>query len=335
MNKIRMIGIEEHGWTAGIRDALNALPAERQDPSIAFFNIGETDERLRDFGERRLREMAEMGMDMQILSVTTPGTQILAPADAVRLAREANDVLADAVKLHPDRFAALATLPTPDPAAAVVELRRAVEELGMKGAMIHGRTGSKMLDHPDFAPILDEAARLDVPIFIHPQMPPKAVREAYYDGLADDVSFVLASGMWGWHMETAINAIRLILSGTFDRLPNLQIVLGHWGEMIPLYLERVSAAASLAKGLKRTPADYFREHFYIAPSGIWSWQMLTHALAEVGADRIVFAIDYPFQHPLKGEARAFLENAPIAEDDKHKIGYRNLERLLKLSSQST
>ena len=198
--------------------------------------------------------------------------------------------------------------------------------------MIHGRTGDKLLDHPDFAPILAEAGALGVPIYIHPQAPPKAVRAAYYEGLPDDVSSTLSTGVWGWHMETAINALRLILSGAFERTPSLQIILGHWGEMIPLYLERIDGASSFAKHLPKSVAQYFRDHFYVAPSGIWSWQMMMHTLNEIGSDRVLFAIDYPFQHPLDGSARAFLENAPISPSDKEKIGHINVEKLLRLTT---
>lgn len=272
------------------------MPEDRRDPSVGYFNTGETGKRLLDYGDARLRDMDAMGMDMAVLSITTPATQSLDAPEAVKLAREANDELAAAVARHPDRLQAFATLQTPDPAAAVDELQRAVLGLGLRGAMIHGRTGDKMLDHPDFAPILDEAARLGTPVFIHPQMPPKAVRDIYYGDLPDELSLTLAGGVWGWHMETAINALRLILSGTFERAPGLQIILGHWGEIIPLYLERVDVAP-MARYLPKSAAEYFREHFYIAPSGIWSWQMLTHALTEVSADRILFAIDYPFVHP--------------------------------------
>jgi uncharacterized protein len=327
--RLKIIGVEEHGWTAGIRDALASLPEDRRDPSVSYFNTDETDKRLLDYCDARLRDMDAMGMDMAVLSISTPGTQILDAPEAVKLAREANDELAAAVARHPDRLQAFATLPTPDPVAAVDELHRAVLDLGLRGAMIHGRTGDKMLDHPDFAPMLEEASRLGTPIYIHPQFPSTAIRDIYYDGLPDELSTRLAAGMWGWHMETAINALRLILSGTFERAPDLQIILGHWGEMIPLFLERVDVAPT-ANYLPKSASEYFREHFYIAPSGIWSWQMLTHALTEVSADRILFAIDYPFQHSFDGYARHFLEQAPISPADKEKIGHLNAERLFGL-----
>ena len=321
--------MEEHGWTVGIREALNALPPERQDQSIGFFNVGETDAQLLDYDEKRVALLDDMGMDVAVLSITTPATQILDPVEAVKLAVDANDQLAAAVAGHPDGLAAFATRPTPDPAAAVDELTRAVTELGFRGAMIHGRAGDKMLDHPDFAPILDEAARLEVPIFIHPQMPHKAVSDLYYGGFPHVLFVGFSSGGWGWHVEAAVNAIRLILSGTFERAPGLQVILGHWGELIPFYLERVDVMAPMAH-LPRSPAEYFREHFWCAPSGIWSYQLLNHALAEVGADRMLFAIDSPFQRPTDGSIRRWLENAPISELDKHKIGHLNAERLLKL-----
>ena len=159
MARLKIIGVEEHGWTTGIRDAQEHVPPASRDPSVGYFKTGETDKRLLDYDQGRLRDMDALGMDMAVLSITTPATQNLGAAQAVKLAREANDELATAVARHPDRLQAFATLPTPDPVSAVHELRRAVLELGLRGAMIHGRTGAKLLDHPDFAPILAEAAR--------------------------------------------------------------------------------------------------------------------------------------------------------------------------------
>jgi uncharacterized protein len=197
--------------------------------------------------------------------------------------------------------------------------------------MWHGRTGEKLIDHPDFAPVFDAAAELDVPIHLHPQRPIKAVSDYYYgQGLPDIIGKFFSTMAWGWHMETAINAMRLILSGTFDRLPGLQIILGHWGEMIPFFLERVDEMLGLVSDPSQSFARTFVEHFYLAPAGMWSYPMLQHALAEVGADRIVFSVDYPFILPLDGSARRFLEQAPISQADKHKIGHLNAERLLGL-----
>ncbi len=328
LSRLKIIGLEEHLWTPGIRDRLTALPYS----DTGLLSTDDITRRLDDVGEQRLRDMDAMGVDVQVLSVTTPATQVLEPGESVRLAREANDVIAQVIADNPGRFGGFATLPTPDPGAAAEELRRSVQELGLRGAMWHGRTGDKMIDHPDFAAIFDAAAELGVPIHLHPQRPAEAISDSYYGaGLPEMVGRFFSTMAWGWHMETAVNVIRLILGETFERAPGLQLILGHWGEMIPFFLERIEEMFGLVSAdLGGRFASAFAQNVHLAPAGMWSYPMLQHAIAEVGADRIVFSIDYPFLLPLDGQARRFLELAPISETDKHKIGHLNAERLLGL-----
>ncbi|AMJ66028.1 amidohydrolase family protein [Hymenobacter sp. PAMC 26628] len=328
---MKIIGLEEHFWTPELADALTSLPPEQQDDVLKGYPQDFKD-KLADLGEGRLRHMDLIGLDMMVLSVSSPGAQGLPPAQAVALARQANDRLAAAVKAHPDRFAGFATLPTPDPAAAVRELERAVQELGFKGALINGRTGDKYLDHPDFRPLLAKAAELDVPIYLHPQIAPKPVRALYYDGFDPELSIAFASSGWGWHLDAGIGALRLILSGVFDELPSLQFILGHWGEMVTFYLDRANdMSARLAQaGRKKSVAEYFRQNFYLTSSGLFVTPYLQRALNVMGADRVMFSSDYPFRYFPDGTARSFLEQAPISFDDKAKIGHLNAERLLKL-----
>ncbi|MDR5822353.1 amidohydrolase family protein [Caballeronia sp. LZ043] len=224
----RVIAIEEHVWTAGLRSALLELGG---DETINWSNQQTTNRQLLDVGEERLARMDAMGVDFQVLSITAPGTQQLPPALAVPLARDANDFLADAVRRRPDRFAAFATLPTPAPEAAAEELRRCVDELDFVGAMLFPRTGEKYLDHTSHRPIFEAAAELDVPLYIHPGLPIAAVRDACYSGFSPSTNLMLATGGWGWHAEAGLTALRLILAGTFDRHPSLQLVLGHMGEI--------------------------------------------------------------------------------------------------------
>ena len=329
MSRIKIIAIEEHMWTRGIRDRLLAMatPGEQMPPPLAGALV--------EVGEQRLSDMDAMGVDRQILSVHTPGTQTMDPAEAVAFAREANDLLARAAAAHPSRLGCFATLPTPDPAAAAEELERAVSELGHCGAMLYGRTGEKLLDHPDFTPIFDRAAQLDVPIYVHPQRPVETVSDVYYtQGLPPLTGRVLANFAWGWHVETAINAIRLIISGAFERSPAPQVILGHWGELVPFYLERLDEAFALVRpGADKGFGETFQTHFHVTPSGMWSYPMLQHAIAELGADRILFSIDYPFIRPTDSTARRFLEQAPISTADKHKIGHLNAKRLLKIDDR--
>jgi hypothetical protein len=274
--------------------------------------------------------MDATGIDVQVLSYGSPGTQVLPASEAVPLAREANDQLAAAIGAHPDRFAGFATLPTPDPQAAASEFERAVRQLGFVGAMINGRTQDRFLDDPRFRPILEAAVSLDVPIYLHPTIPSQAVQDAYYAGLDPAVSPIFATSGWGWHLETGIHALRMILAGIFDRYPRLRLILGHWGEMIPFYLARVDAALTpRSKHLQRPVAEYFEQQVYVTPSGLYTLPPFLLSLQIVGADRIMYSVDYPY---IAGEqARTFLETAPISPSDKEKIAHGNAEQVLKLS----
>ena len=323
---MKIIGLEEHFHTPEIMAALRRA----NDDTMLLFQDQESLDRLLDLGEGRLRQMDLIGLDRMVLSVTTPATQALPPAEAVPLARQANDQLAAAVRAHPDRFSGFATLPTPDPAAAVQELRRSVQELGFVGAMLHGRTGTKYLDHPDFRPLLAKAAALGVPLYLHPQMPPRAVREVYYEGFGEKLDNVFAAGGWGWHIDAGIGALRLIVAGVFDELPDLQIVLGHWGETAAFFLERANIMTSQLPAGRKSVADCFRQHFYVAGSGIYHLPYLLSAIEIMGIDRVLYATDYPFVYYPDGQARRFLEDAPLSAADKAKIAHGNAERLLKL-----
>ena len=329
---MRTIGLEEHAWTSELRDAL--LEDSGDETIRRLSGAGTLDERLRDVGEERLRDMEEQGIDFQVLSVPTPGTQPLRPAQAVALARDANGFLADAVSACPDRFAALATLPTPDPEAAAAELERSVTELGLIGAMVFPRTGDDVyLDHEMFRPIFESAAALGVPLYIHPQLPPRRVRDACYSGFSETLNLTLAGGGWGWHADAGLAALRLILAGTFDRHPDLQLILGHWGEMLVSFLERADVLSNRgASHLQRRVADYITGNVLVTAGGIYSHRMLGATIAAVGADRVLFASDYPYHRPPAGAARAFIDTAPISPDDAAKLAHRNAERLLGASA---
>jgi predicted TIM-barrel fold metal-dependent hydrolase len=327
---MKIIALEEHFTNAAISAAVQKhAPVERAGRGPDAY-MEALSGRLMDLGAQRVQHMDATGIDVQVVSYATPGTQNLPPAEAAPLARQANDQLADAIKAYPDRLAGFATLPTPDPGAAAQELERAVRTLGFKGAMINGRTGARFLDDPMFRPILEAAVALDVPLYLHPTEPPRAVQDAYYAGFDPAVSAQFAMAGWGWHLETGVHALRLILAGVFDRYPTLQIILGHWGEMIPFYLARIDGRMSaVATHLQRPVAEYFTQHFYATPSGLFTLPPFLLTLQIVGADRIMYSVDYPFVED--GQARAFLENAPISPDDKEKIGHLNAERVLKLA----
>lgn len=285
---------------------------------------------LEDLGEGRIQRMDAMGIDVQVLSNTSARLPALPAAEAVPLAREMNDRLAAAIAVHPDRFAGFAALPTPDPEAAADELERAVRTLGLKGALIAGRTNGRFLDDPAFRPILAAAEALNVPLYLHPAVPPQAVVDACYADLDPAISLSFATAGWGWHLETGIHALHMILAGVFDRYPGLQLILGHWGEMIPFYLARFDEALRpVTKHLQRPVADYFLQQMYVTPSGMFTLPpfILTHQI--MGAERIMYSVDYPYIQT--EHARAFLEQAPISPADRTKIAHQNAELVLKLA----
>jgi hypothetical protein len=323
---MKLTGLEEHFVTSEVLDAWQALNPEWQDLSLTPSTQGDSARRLADLGDERLAEMDKTGLDVQVLSLSTPGVQNLDPAEAVALQTAANDVLAEAVRTRPDRFQGLATLATPDPAAAAAELRRAVTELGFNGAMVFGRTRDRNMDQPEFWPIYEAAEDLKAPLHLHPQSPCPAVRGAYYNGYSAPMDAAFATHGMGWHYESGLQILRLVLSGVFDRFPDLQVIVGHWGEMVLFYLERIDSMNAVA-GLQRPISDYFRTNVYLAPSGVLSQRYLRWATEVVGIDRILFSTDYPFVIAPDGGARAFLEQAPLSDEDRLKISSGNWDRL--------
>jgi predicted TIM-barrel fold metal-dependent hydrolase len=326
--QMKIITLEEHFEIAEIKKAVaRFLP----DSHEQFYQP--PTRQLEDLGVHRLAEMDAMGIDVQVLSHTSVDLSQIPAAEAIALARAINDQLAETVQNHPDRFVGFATLPTRDPEAAAHELERSVTVLGFKGAMIHGQTNNRFLDDPSFRPILETAAALDVPLYVHPAPPSRVIQDAYYAGFDPAVSACFATFGWGWHLDTGIHALRMILGGVFDRYPNLQLLLGHWGEMIPFYLARFAEALTpAASQLQRPVADYFVQQMYVTPSGMFTLPPFLLAMQVVGAERILYSVDYPFHFQEGGQARAFLENAPISPADKEKIAHSNAEGLLKLSS---
>ena len=325
---MRTIAIEEHFLAKGFREAMQRN-ASSQGGGLHPAMTAERQVKLADLGSIRLKEMDTGGIDLQVISDIG---SVVAPRpgdEGVKLAREANDQLAAAVAAHPDRFAGFATLPMTKPEAAADELERAVRSLGLKGPMIHGSINGRFLDDPSFLPVLERAAILNVPIYIHPAEPSAPVREAYYTDLDPAVGFVLSTSGWGWHSEVGMHALRLILAGVFDRLPTLQIIIGHMGEMIPFMLARINDMLTpVAKHLQHPVPEYFLHNFHITTSGFFTDPPLLLAMQVMGADRIIFSVDYPFSTNEQG--RAFLDNASISPADKEKISHLNAERLLRL-----
>lgn len=304
---VRLIGIEEH-WTSADVDRALRTSAVPVDDSLVLNEHGDSAVRLADLDTVRLAAMDEQGVDMQVLSLAPPGTQGVTAADAIALSREANDVAAAAVRAHPTRFRAMATLPLAEPAAAAAELERAAG-LGLTGAMVYGRVGEVPLDDPRFDDIWAVAARLRQPVFIHPQIPTDAVRDASYRGLGEVADLALATFAWGWHLEAGTAALRLMARGVLDRHPELQLVLGHWGELLLFWHQRAESLARVA-GLERSITEYLQQNVWITASGMLDPTLLRHALAVTTPDRLLFSTDYPFQAPTRQEIDDFLAAFP-------------------------
>jgi predicted TIM-barrel fold metal-dependent hydrolase len=324
---MRTIGTEEHFVTEEVAAAWGRLDSPARDDAPVSVPPGEMGERLLEVGERRIAAMDEAGLDVQVVSLTSPGLHSLPADDAVRLQVETNDAIAQFVKDHPDRFQGFATLAMPDPGAAAAELERAVGKLGLAGALRFGRTGQRNLDHPDNWPIFEAAAALRAPLYLHPQIPQPRVREAIYSGFDAAVDAGFATFGIGWHYEAGIQFLRLALAGVFDRFPELQILLGHWGEVVLFYLDRADGLAVQA-GLAQPFSEYFRRNAYITAGGVYSRRYLRWAVEVVGAERVMFATDYPYRPAPEGGVPQFLASTGLDAADQERVASGNWDALV-------
>lgn len=286
-------------------------------------------ELLPEIGERRFKSMDDAGITVQVLSNSGPGPDLVPGPDGVAMTREINDYLAGVVTKNPKRFAGFATLPMAAPDACADELRRAVKDLKFVGAMIHGTCENRFLDHPSYDGLLAAAEELDVPIYIHPNVPVPAIQQIYYSGLPEGADRVLGTAGWGWHSEVAIHILRMTLAGTFDKHPRLKMIIGHMGEMLPVMIARLDDVGAADIGhLKRLPSRTIVEQVWITTSGIFTQPPFIAALQTFGIDRIMFSVDYPFVPNPPGVK--WMEGLPVSPADKEKILSGNARRLLKI-----
>jgi len=288
--------------------------------------------RLLDVDNERLSIMDQAGCDVHVLSLTSPGVQLPDADTATSLAEIANDRLAEMIARHPTRYAGLASFAPQDPARAAKEIDRAINKLKLNGLIVNSHTNSEYLDNRKFWPIFEAATAVDAAIYIHPRNPPAPAAEF----LKADVN--LWAAIWGYQQETGLHAMRLIISGIFDEFPKLKIVLGHAGEAVPYWLYRIdymyaNAASGIYKSvsgrkLKRKPSDYVKDNFYITTSGMNDHAVLRYNHGVLGADHILFAIDYPYQESV--EACRFMNTAPLPEADVEKIAHGNAERIFRV-----
>ena len=342
---MRIIAFEEHYTLSAIAEVNPNSPAKLLDETEA--GRGWPPPGIEDLGEGRIAAMDAAGIDVQILS-NVPGVEAVELPRAVDLARQANDAVVAASAEHPGRFLGFATLPMRDPQAAVAELERTVRDHGFVGALINGHVDGRYLDDQFFWPVFEAAEALGVPIYLHPTLPPQPVIDAYYQGFSPAVSGKLPAAGLGWHIDTGIHCIRMILGAVFDRFPALQVIVGHHFEALSWMAWRTDYSFPTAEsGLKRTVKEYLRQNFYggilagefagqepgvTDPSWSLSFNAYQAMVNVIGIDRIVFTADYPFANMAAG--RKFLEQMPIPPVDKDKIAHGNAERLLGLTDNT-
>ena len=329
---MRIVALEEHFTIPSLVHRISPEAITRRG-----FPVGNSwrrgtavEQRLPEIGATRLGEMDQAAITTQVLSLSGPGADLVDGLEGVSLARDINDALARTISQHPDRFAGFAHLPMRRPDAAADEFERAVRDLGFCGALINGMTDDLFLDDSQFDPILARAEQLDVPIYLHPSIPPESVRKAYYDNLPHKTGFWLALAGWGWHSETAVHLLRLVLSGVLDRHPRLKVIIGHMGEGLPAMLARCDDIfAHEVPHLNRSISQTVLDQVWVTTSGMFTLPPFFAALAVFGIDRIMFSIDYPYSTNQRG--RDFLDMLPLAPVDLEKVAHVNADQLLKLT----
>ena len=296
---MKTITLEEHFLTETYVRATEEYSAK------TGMQFPEMQAKLLDLGAGRIAAMDEAGVDLQVMSLVAFGLEGLSAADGTAVARDVNDELAAAVAAHPDRLAGFATLALKDVGEATKELQRCVTKLGFSGVMVNGMVEGRFLEDMHFLPFFEAAAALDVPVYLHPAPPPEPVRDAYYSWLPGEMGRMLSIAGWGWHSETALHTLRLIVAGLFDKVSGLELIIGHMGEGLPFALARSSGMLSGPAKLKQTVAEYFKTNIHLTTSGYFTLPPLRCALEVVGIERMMYSVDYPFSANTKG--KDFLE----------------------------
>jgi uncharacterized protein len=321
---LSFIGVEETFSTPDLM-ALNAI---NQDHIDFLTEIG-----LPDLGPGRIDLMDQAGLNVAILSAHTPAVQNVPGQEGIDLAYRLNKQLVDGpMSTYPGRYKAFATLPLQSPEAAADELERSVREDGILGALTNGHIGKKFLDHPDFEPVLARAEALDVPIYLHPGYPADEVFQIYYDTTRPEYKeeyqdYIFSGSGLGWHQEVLIQCVRMIIYGAFDRFPKLQVIIGHMGEGLPFYYERIAndLGQSAEDSLKKPLGHYFQNNFWFTTSAFFEDHLLQLLLKHISVDRVMFATDYPFADMKEGTD--WFRAVNLQREDKEKIAFRNAEKL--------
>jgi 2,3-dihydroxybenzoate decarboxylase len=343
---MRIIDLEAHFYT---QDYVSYLRSRREVPreEVVASNVRlwlhgnlicprtfQVEEKLVDTGSKRIEEMDASGVNVQVLSLANPGVEQFEPSDGTAMARQTNDELSEIIQKHPGRYVGLAALAPQNPQGAASELERAVKTLGLKGAKINSHVRGEYLDHKKYRVIFEMAAKLDVPIYLHPNAPSPTILKPYAD-----YNYPLAGPPFGFGAETSLHAMRLIYSGLFDEFPSLKIVLGHLGEGLPFWLFRIDfywlkplPEEGLRPKISKKPSDYIKNNFIFTSSGMQFLPAFICAYLAVGADVLAFGADYPFES--SKETLEGLGPLPICDKDKEKFFHLNAEKLLKISLKS-
>ena len=325
---MRVVALEEHFIVPSLLERISPDAVEQRGfPARGkpWSPLNATDE-MADLGPARLKVMDESAVTVQVLSIVGPGAELLPPDQGPAWACQANDALAAGIAANPGRYAGFAHLPLTAPTAAADELERAVKQLGFCGALVAGSTDGRFLDDPMFEPILARAEALQVPIYLHPGIPDQKVRDIYYGRLPGSAGFAMSIAGWGWHADTAVHVLRLVLSGALDRHPNLQLITGHMGEGLPAMMARFDQVFSSVHDSKRSVSQTILDQLYVTTSGMKSLPAFLALLTTFGADRIMFSADYPFVPP--APEGAILKHLPVSASDLAKIAHGNADRLL-------
>ena len=327
---MRVVTLEEH---VTFPELVDKLPQEARNRHYLGSSpmIQRMAGKLADIDGERLQSMDKNGITVQVLSVAGEGADLLDAVAGPAFAKEYNDMIAGRIAAHPDRFKAFAHLPTTNPEAAADELERTVKNYGFRGALINGLTNDEFLDDAKYAPIFERAEQLDVPIYLHPGLPPKAVFDAYYSNLPKQAGGFLSIAGWGWHSETALHTLRLIVSGTLDKYPKLKLIIGHMGEMLPMMMARTDKMFGIDRGgnNQRSIIQTLRDQVFITTSGLFTTPPLQVAIDTFGIDNIMFSVDYPFSTNEQG--KQYLESMQLSPGDMEKLTHGNADKLLKLS----
>lgn len=327
---MKIITIEEHIYLRTLSKELSKYYNEdseysknASDPRLPYFPDMEL---YASSDTKRIADMDKYGITKQILSSPVQ-TQILDEKEALKVVEQANDEIVSIIRKNPTRFGGFGLLPWSNIEDSIKEVKR-IKKLKLEGIILAGRPSMDaiFLDDEKYFKVLEAIAEADLPLYLHPAPPLKDVQEKYYSGLGEKVSSRLSLYGWGWHNEVGVNAIRMILKGIFEKLLNLKIILGHWGEMVPFFLSRVDQALPKeVTYLSKSITETFKNNFYVTPSGIFDYPQLKFCIDVLGADRIIHSVDFPFIDNCK--AKDFIVNALISEEEKRLIAYENANNL--------